>query len=97
MSWKPPLLREKEQYAFWTVFPCGREVACIPTCSFLRVAEGIEGEVQLTVEIAPRFDYGAIRPWIKKYRKEGFVAFGGEGWDSLSRGIIPSNWTTATR
>src|SRR3954453_7971767 len=33
----------------------------------LRVVEGISGEVPLRVLLTPRFDYGAVRPWIRRH------------------------------
>jgi hypothetical protein len=32
----------------------------------LRVVDGLEGAVDLRVEIVPRFDYGRVRPWIRR-------------------------------
>src|SRR3954464_12718170 len=32
----------------------------------LRVVEGLEGEMTLGVELAPRFDYGEVRPWLRR-------------------------------
>ena len=51
--------------------------AAQPYRQLLRILEGIEGEMQLEVDIAPRFDYGAVRPWIKQYDHSAFVAIGG--------------------
>ncbi|HKL48067.1 MAG TPA: trehalase-like domain-containing protein, partial [Desulfuromonadales bacterium] len=42
-----------------------------PYHQILRILEGIRGEMELELEIAPCFDYGAICPWIVK-RREGF-------------------------
>jgi pentatricopeptide repeat protein len=48
-----------------------------PHRQILRIIEGIAGEVDLRVEIVPRFDYGAIRPWIRSYKGDHFIALGG--------------------
>jgi GH15 family glucan-1,4-alpha-glucosidase len=48
-----------------------------PHRQILRIIDGIAGEVDLQVEIVPRFDYGAIRPWIRSYKGDHFVALGG--------------------
>jgi GH15 family glucan-1,4-alpha-glucosidase len=48
-----------------------------PHRQLLRIVEGLEGEMELTVEVAPRFDYGAIKPWIRQYGGNAFVAIGG--------------------
>jgi GH15 family glucan-1,4-alpha-glucosidase len=48
-----------------------------PHRQILRVIDGIEGQMDLKVEIMPRFDYGGIRPWIRSYKGEHFIALGG--------------------
>jgi GH15 family glucan-1,4-alpha-glucosidase len=48
-----------------------------PHRQILRIIDGIAGEVDLRVEIVPRFDYGAIRPWIRSYKGDHFIALGG--------------------
>jgi GH15 family glucan-1,4-alpha-glucosidase len=48
-----------------------------PHQQILRVIEGLKGKVKLQVDIAPCFDYGSIRPWIRRYGKGGFTALGG--------------------
>ena len=47
----------------------------------LRVIEGVRGTVELDVRIAPRFDYGQVRPWLQ-YRAPGLWSFTG-GDDAL--------------
>src|SRR3954468_6108938 len=32
----------------------------------VRIVEGVRGEVRFDVEVAPRFDYGAVRPWARR-------------------------------
>jgi GH15 family glucan-1,4-alpha-glucosidase len=48
-----------------------------PYSQILRIAQGLEGRMELSVQIAPRFDYGAVKPWIQTKGDEGFVAIGG--------------------
>jgi GH15 family glucan-1,4-alpha-glucosidase len=47
----------------------------------LRILEGLAGRVECLVEVVPRFDYGAVRPWIRRRRHqdggEDHVAIGG--------------------
>lgn len=43
----------------------------------LRVLEGIRGSVQFNLAIAPRFDYGAVRPWIRRHGEQLYSAIGG--------------------
>ena len=48
-----------------------------PHRQILRVIEGVRGQTDLKVEIRPRFDYGAVRPWIRSYKRDHFIALGG--------------------
>jgi GH15 family glucan-1,4-alpha-glucosidase len=43
----------------------------------LRVVEGVRGSVELEIRIAPRFDYGASLPWLRRLGTNRFAAFGG--------------------
>ena len=51
--------------------------AAEPYRQILRIVEGLEGKVELKVTAVPRFDYGAIRPWIRHYDHSAYVAIGG--------------------
>ena len=33
----------------------------------LKIIKGMKGSVNITVDIVPRFDYGAIKPWTRRY------------------------------
>jgi GH15 family glucan-1,4-alpha-glucosidase len=46
-----------------------------PHRQLLRVLEGLEGRVPMTVEVAPVFDYGTVQPWLQK-RQNHFIALG---------------------
>jgi GH15 family glucan-1,4-alpha-glucosidase len=48
-----------------------------PHRQILRVVEGLKGSVKLTLDIVPRFDYGAVKPWIRKIGAGDHVAVGG--------------------
>jgi GH15 family glucan-1,4-alpha-glucosidase len=48
-----------------------------PHRQVLRIIEGVRGQMMLTAEVMPRFDYGEVKPWIRTYRKEHFIALGG--------------------
>jgi GH15 family glucan-1,4-alpha-glucosidase len=48
-----------------------------PHQQVLRIIEGLSGKVDFTIEIVPRFDYGAIKPWIRSYRQDHYQAVGG--------------------
>jgi GH15 family glucan-1,4-alpha-glucosidase len=43
----------------------------------LRIVEGVSGEVPVRVLLAPRFDYGAVRPWVRR-RGDRWSAIGGD-------------------
>ena len=43
----------------------------------LRVIEGVRGAVELEVRVAPRFDYGQVRPWIRRHGRRLHSAIGG--------------------
>lgn len=48
-----------------------------PYRQILRIIEGVQGDVPVTVEIVPRFDYGAVRPWIRRVDDNCHTAIGG--------------------
>jgi len=48
-----------------------------PRRQMLRIIEGLEGNVPFQVRIFPVFDYGAVRPWIRRQGRSGFTALGG--------------------
>jgi GH15 family glucan-1,4-alpha-glucosidase len=48
-----------------------------PYRQLLRVAEGLEGRVELSATLAVRFDYGSIPPWIRSEGAGLFSAIGG--------------------
>lgn len=50
-----------------------------PYQQLLRVVEGLEGEVELEVDIAPRFDYGTLAPWLRHHPDDDvWTAVGGD-------------------
>ena len=58
-----------------------------PYQQIIRIVEVVRGKVDFNVEVAPRFDYGAIRPWIRR-KGESFEAFGGSSGLLIS-GTLP--------
>jgi GH15 family glucan-1,4-alpha-glucosidase len=67
-----------------TVTDCltvGRQDETARYAHLLRVIDGLRGDVALKVGIAPRFDYGVVRPWLRRMA-EGIHAFTG-GDDAL--------------
>ena len=49
-----------------------------PGRRLLRVIEGVQGSCELEARIAPRFDYGDVRPWIRQHGSRVFSATGGD-------------------
>jgi GH15 family glucan-1,4-alpha-glucosidase len=44
-----------------------------------RIVEGVRGAVDLRVEVVPRFDYGAVAPWLRQAGGDNaFAAIGGD-------------------
>ena len=58
----------------FTMRPGGRDR---PHRQILRVVEGVRGRVDLAVRISPRFDYGEVRPWIRRHGLRVHSATGG--------------------
>jgi GH15 family glucan-1,4-alpha-glucosidase len=48
-----------------------------PYRQLLRVVDGLDGAVDLRVEVVPRFDYGQVRPWIRRAGHQ-WQALGGD-------------------
>ncbi len=48
-----------------------------PARHIVRVIDGVRGAVDLELRIAPRFDYGQVRPWIRRHGKRLHSAIGG--------------------
>ena len=48
-----------------------------PHRQLLRVIEGTRGRIDLEVRVAPVFDYGDLRPWIRQLGVQRFGAIGG--------------------
>jgi GH15 family glucan-1,4-alpha-glucosidase len=44
----------------------------------IRLVDGRRGTVRMGVEIAPRFDYGEVRPWVRRDAPDRHVAIGGD-------------------
>lgn len=49
-----------------------------PPHQLLRVVEGAHGDVDVDVHLEPRFDYGELRPWVRRHGEEGYSAIGGD-------------------
>lgn len=47
-----------------------------PHKQILRLIEGLAGRMEFSLECMPRFDYGSIKPWVRK-TDQGFLLLGG--------------------
>jgi len=48
-----------------------------PYRQILRILEGVKGSVDFQVDIVVRFDYGSVKPWIRRLDHDHFIAIGG--------------------
>jgi GH15 family glucan-1,4-alpha-glucosidase len=64
-----------------------------PNRQVLRVVEGVSGYVELEMEIAPRFDYGAVAPWLRQEGVGVYSIIGGNDGLLISgvTGLSPSD------
>jgi GH15 family glucan-1,4-alpha-glucosidase len=64
-----------------------------PHRQILRIVEGLTGYVELEIEIAPRFDYGAVAPWLRQEGVGVYSAMGGNDGllFSADAGLMPSD------
>jgi GH15 family glucan-1,4-alpha-glucosidase len=48
-----------------------------PHHQLIRVIEGVRGETRFDVTIMPRYDYGEVRPWMRRQADNRYAALGG--------------------
>jgi GH15 family glucan-1,4-alpha-glucosidase len=48
-----------------------------PRRELIRLVECERGSAEMQVEVAPRFDYGSVRPWLRRAATDVFTAIGG--------------------
>jgi GH15 family glucan-1,4-alpha-glucosidase len=48
-----------------------------PRRQIVRIVEGVRGRMDVRIEVAPRFDYGEARPWMRRIGERSFAAIGG--------------------
>ena len=68
---------EKAQARIIDFFSMRKGGSDVPYQQIIRIVEGIKGKMKFNLEIVPRFDYGAIKPWIRRYKYTSFIALGG--------------------
>ncbi len=49
-----------------------------PRRELIRIVESTQGSAEVDVEIAPRFDYGEVRPWLRRAEADLFTVIGGD-------------------
>jgi GH15 family glucan-1,4-alpha-glucosidase len=49
-----------------------------PDNQLLRVVECRRGTIEVEIDIAPRFDYGSVRPWLRRHAPSMHTAVGGD-------------------
>jgi len=49
-----------------------------PRREIVRIIECQQGSADIEVQIAPRFDYGSVRPWLRRAEIDVFTAIGGD-------------------
>jgi GH15 family glucan-1,4-alpha-glucosidase len=49
-----------------------------PHRQLIRVVDGVRGRMRLRLDVQPRFDYGGIRPWIRRESADVYGAIGGD-------------------
>jgi len=52
--------------------------ALAPRNELIRIVECERGNAEVSLEVAPRFDYGAVRPWLRRAGSDSFSAIGGD-------------------
>ena len=62
----------------------------------VRIVEGLDGEVDMRMELAIRFDYGAIIPWVRRVDGDTRIAVGGPDAIALDAAVEVhgENYTT---
>lgn len=68
-----------------------------PRREIVRVLECERGTAEVEIQIAPRFDYGAVKPWLRRAGSDAFTAIGGDdGLLVWSDGRLESDGETLT-
>jgi GH15 family glucan-1,4-alpha-glucosidase len=59
-------------------FAMREQGALDPRHELVRIVECERGSAEVRFEVAPRFDYGAVRPWLRRAGSDVFTAIGGD-------------------
>jgi GH15 family glucan-1,4-alpha-glucosidase len=70
-------------------FPMRRGGRHNPFNQVLRIIEGLHGRMEISLECFPRFDYGSVKPWVRKTER-GVLALGGSTGLLISGNACPT-------
>lgn len=59
-------------------FAINPDVDADPLYDHVRIVQGVDGEVELKIEVRPRFDYGEILPRMRRARHDVYTAIGSD-------------------
>jgi GH15 family glucan-1,4-alpha-glucosidase len=59
-------------------FAMREQGALEPRRELIRIVECERGSADVRIEVAPRFDYGTVRPWLRRVAIDVFTAIGGD-------------------
>jgi GH15 family glucan-1,4-alpha-glucosidase len=48
-----------------------------PRLQLIRILHGVRGRVDFKIQVEPRFDYGEVKPWIRRHSTKVHLAIGG--------------------
>ena len=72
------LASDQAEICVWDFFAMRARRARVSGRELVRIVECSRGIADVSLEIAPRFDYGAVRPWLRRAGTESFTAIGGD-------------------
>jgi GH15 family glucan-1,4-alpha-glucosidase len=59
-------------------FPHGQDTGRRLDHEIVRIVEGVSGQVEMEIEVAPRFDFGRLHPWIRQHDHGVHTVIGGD-------------------
>ena len=76
-SWRPGSGPRAARRGCSTASSCARVRTSCGERRIVRVIEGLRGSVEFEIHVAPRFDYGEVRPWMRRHGPLLHSAIGG--------------------
>jgi GH15 family glucan-1,4-alpha-glucosidase len=59
-----------------------------PHLQLIRVLEGIRGRIDFSIQVVPRFDYGEVKPWIRRHTARICSAIGGNDGILIASDVV---------